>query len=136
VLNHVGLCVHDLDRSRRFYEGALGFTFERDLEPPDQFTAPLLRLDAPVGLRAVYLRLGGFVLELLAYAHEGHRLPARERSMAEPGLTHLSIGVDDLAAALARVEEHGGTVLPDTNLGMAVFVRDPDGQLIELLATT
>ena len=49
------------------------------------------------------------------------------------GLTHLSLSVDDLDEALAAVEAHGGEVLVDTNLGMAVFVKDPDGQLIELL---
>ena len=27
VFNHVGLCVMDRERSRRFYEGLLGFTF-------------------------------------------------------------------------------------------------------------
>jgi catechol 2,3-dioxygenase-like lactoylglutathione lyase family enzyme len=54
--------------------------------------------------------------------------------MDEPGLTHLSLSVDDLRAAVDRVEELGGEVLRDTDLGVAVFVRDPDGQLVELLA--
>jgi hypothetical protein len=32
------------------------------------------------------------------------------------------------------VAEHGGEVLEDTEIrGMAVMVRDPDGQLLELL---
>ena len=44
VFNHVGLCVHDLERSRRFYEELLGFSFEREITAPDEFTAPLLRL--------------------------------------------------------------------------------------------
>jgi hypothetical protein len=34
------------------------------------------------------------------------------------------------------VQEHGGTVLVDTDIGAAVFIRDPDGQLIELLPMT
>jgi predicted enzyme related to lactoylglutathione lyase len=42
--------------------------------------------------------------------------------------------VDDVAAVCARVADHGGEVLDDTNLGVAVMIRDPDGQLIELLA--
>lgn len=131
-MNHVGLCVHDLDRARRFYEEAFGFEVESELTVPDGPTAKLLRLEPPVGLRAVYLRLGAFRLELLAYGEA--RRPPRERPMDEPGLTHLSLGVPDIPTALARVEALGGEVLRDTDLGVAVFVRDPDGQLIELLS--
>jgi catechol 2,3-dioxygenase-like lactoylglutathione lyase family enzyme len=31
TVNHVGLCVADLARARRFYEQALGFAHRRDL---------------------------------------------------------------------------------------------------------
>ena len=41
VFNHVGLCVSDTTRSRRFYEGLLGFEFWWELEPPDENTDPL-----------------------------------------------------------------------------------------------
>jgi predicted enzyme related to lactoylglutathione lyase len=46
-----------------------------------------------------------------------------------------SIGVEDHRRLLDRVEALGGTVLADTDIGVAVFIRDPDGQLIELLET-
>jgi lactoylglutathione lyase len=53
--------------------------------------------------------------------------------MNEPGLTHVSFSVEDLEATLARVEEFGGEILKDTNnAGVVVFIRDPDGQLLEL----
>ena len=133
VVNHVGLCVTDLERSRRFYEEVLGFEFQRDLTVPDGPTAKLLQLDPPVGLTAVYLSRGSFVLELLHFDRPGNA-PARARTFDEPGLTHLSLTVDDVPAVCARVADHGGEVLDDTNLGVAVMVRDPDGQLIELLA--
>ena len=131
TFNHVGQCVTDLDRSRRFYEAVFGFEVVRELHPPDASSA-LLRLEPPVGMTALYLKRDGFVLELLHFADAG-TVPASARVMNEPGLTHLSLGVDDLDTVLAAVVEHGGEVLADTNLGVAVFVRDPDGQLIELL---
>ena len=130
IVNHVGLRVLDLDRSTRFYE-ALGFRPALTADIPDGPSARLLRLDEPVGLRASYLVNDGFVLELLAYAH--HAGAPVERSMAETGLTHLSLGITDLAEAKALVEELGGEVLDDTDLGVACMVRDPDGQLLELL---
>ena len=133
VVNHVGLCVTDLDRSRRFYESVLGFAHQRDLEVPDAPASRLLQVPAPVGLKAVYLELDGFVLELLSFDREGND-PRRPRTFTEPGLTHISFSVDDVAAACALVEEHGGEVLHDTDLGgLAINVRDPDGQILELL---
>ena len=75
----------------------------------------------------------GFVLELLHFDRDGND-PRRERSFTEPGLTHLSFSVDDISATCELVTEHGGEVLADTDLGgLAIMVRDPDGQLLELL---
>ena len=131
AFNHVGQCVADIARSRRFYEELLGFTFEREIEPPDDPSARLLRLAPPLGTRAVYLRRDGFVLELLHFAERPKAWRARD--VDEPGLTHVSLSVDDLDGVLARVPDYGGEVLHDTNIGAAVFIRDPDGQLVELL---
>lgn len=136
AFNHVGHCVSDLARSRRFYEKLLGFNFQRDLRVPDAPASQLLRVPEPVGLSAVYLEREGFVLELLHFDRASNA-PQRERSFTEPGLTHLSFSVDDLAATCALVAELGGEVLTDTDIGgMAVMIRDPDGQLIELLPAT
>lgn len=133
--NHVGHCVTDLARARRFYEEVLGFRHVRDLPIPDAAASPLLRVPAPVGMTAAYLELDGFTLELLHFDRAGND-PRRERSFTEPGLTHLSVTVDDLAATCALVREHGGEVLEDTDIaGRAIMVRDPDGQLVELLPT-
>ena len=129
----MGHCVTDLERSRRFYEEVLGFTHKYDLPVPDGPAAQLLRVPAPVGMTAVYLELDGFTLELLCFQREGND-PERERSFTEPGLTHLSFTVADIPATCAKVLEHGGEVLEDTDVGgRAIMIRDPDGQLLELL---
>jgi lactoylglutathione lyase len=133
VFNHLGHCVTDLTRSRRFYEELLEFQFLREINPPDDPSDKLLRLQSPVGMTACYLKRDGFILELLHFSGEGAKpLPARERVMNEPGLTHISVScdIDDICA---RIGEYGGEVLDDTNIGFGIFVRDPDGQLIELL---
>jgi lactoylglutathione lyase len=136
VVNHVGLCVTDLVVSRRFYEELLGFVWQRDLVVPDAPASQLLRVPAPVGMTAVYLERDGFVLELLHFDRPGND-PQRERSFTEPGLTHLSFSVDDIPATCGRVAELGGEVLADTEMGgRAVMIRDPDGQLLELLPMT
>jgi predicted enzyme related to lactoylglutathione lyase len=50
------------------------------------------------------------------------------------GLTHLSLSVSDLAAVLTMVDSFGGSVVDATVSEQSAMVRDPDGQLIELLA--
>jgi catechol 2,3-dioxygenase-like lactoylglutathione lyase family enzyme len=135
VFNHVGLCVTDTARARRFYEGLLGFTFWWELEPPDEGTGQLLRLSKPIGLHATYLVRDGLVLELLAYSHRALRA-GPDRVMDQLGLTHLSLSVSDLGEVLAAVESHGGSVVEDTVSVQSAMIRDPDGQLLELLADT
>jgi catechol 2,3-dioxygenase-like lactoylglutathione lyase family enzyme len=132
VVNHLGHCVSDLARSRRFYEELLGFEFWREITPSDESTAPLLGLDPPLGSTICYLRRDGFVLELLHFSAPEHRRAPTRRAMDEPGLTHLSFSCD-VESVRARVEEYGGEVLTGTDVGVAIFVRDPDGQLLELL---
>ncbi|MGO9735113.1 VOC family protein [Mycobacterium sp.] len=133
VFNHVGLCVADTARSRRFYEELLGFTFWWELEPPDEGTDQLLQLNKPIGLRATYLVRDGLVLELLAYSQRNVRA-GPERVMDQVGLTHVSLSVSDLAAVLASVEGFGGSVVQGSVSAQSAMIRDPDGQLIELLA--
>jgi lactoylglutathione lyase len=132
VFNHVGLCVSDTTRSRRFYEGLLGFEFWWELEPPDEGTDKLLQLNKPIGVRATYLIRDGLVLELLAYSHRALRA-GLSRVMDQLGLTHLSLSVSDLAGVLATVESYGGSVVESTVSDQSAMIRDPDGQLLELL---
>src|SRR5271170_2544392 len=95
VFNHVGLCIADTARSRRFYEGLL--------------------------------------LELLAYSHRVLRTGSG-RVMDQVGLTHLSLSVSDLGKLLAAVESFGGSIVEGTVTDQSAMVRDPDGQLLELLS--
>jgi catechol 2,3-dioxygenase-like lactoylglutathione lyase family enzyme len=127
------LCVADTARSRRFYEGLLGFTYWWELEPPDEGTGQLLQLGQPIGLHATYLVRDGVVLELLAYSHRVLRAGS-QRVMDQVGLTHLSLSVSDLGELLAAVESFGGSIVEGTVTEQSAMVRDPDGQLLELLS--
>ncbi len=133
TFNHVGLCVADRERSRRFYEGLLGFQFWWELDAPEEGTDQLLQLEKPVGLHATYLLRDGLVLELLDYS--GRQVHAgAERVMDQVGLTHISFSVSDLGDVLQRVEAFGGSVVDGTASKQSAMIRDPDGQLLELLS--
>src|SRR4029077_12024201 len=105
--SHIGLCVTDLARSRRFYEEAFGFRAAFDFTTDGAETPKLLRLEAPLTLHAVYLYLDGLLLELLAFDRDA---PKQTRVMTEPGLTHISLFVDDLQAVVDAVPKLGGRV--------------------------
>ncbi|MEB3982526.1 VOC family protein [Mycobacterium sp. 663a-19] len=133
TFNHVGLCVADRERSRRFYEGLLGFRFWWEIEPPDDRTAQLVGLPEPLGVHATYLVRDGLVLELIDFSKREVHAGA-ERVMDHVGLTHISFSVSDPHGVLARVAEFGGAVIDGTVTEGSAMIRDPDGQLLELLS--
>ena len=94
VFNHVGHCVSDLARARRFYEELLGFEFWRELSPDDAVSAKLLGLEPPLGSTICYLRRDGFILELIHYSAPAHQREPARRRMDDRGLTHISLSCD------------------------------------------
>lgn len=138
-LSHHGLCVSDLERAVIFYRDGLGFAEVSRLRFDDPGTRTLLGLPGAV-LEAVYLRRDGTTLELLHFPQPGTPPGSAPRAMNQVGLTHLSFLVDDLDAVLAALRQLGGRVLDATRLEgkggapSAVFVTDPDGTRIELVA--
>jgi catechol 2,3-dioxygenase-like lactoylglutathione lyase family enzyme len=136
--SHFGICITDLDRSLRFYCDGLGFeAAERyDLkDTPESGLDRSLEVESPVELVSQFIRNGAMGVELLYY-----RTPPTfgkaSASRGQVGITHLSFYVDDVDAAVARLVECGGTLLPGTraNPGVdLVFVADPDGVRVELM---
>ena len=129
------LCVADRERSRRFYEGLLGFKFWWDLELPDEATATLLQLSGrseftpPIWSATAWCSNSSTIRSATSE-------PRPQRVMDEVGLTHMSFSVSDLAGVLAKVEGFGGTLVPGAATEQFAMIRDPDGQLIELLPDT
>jgi lactoylglutathione lyase len=133
VFNHTGQVVTDPERSMRFYREVFGFQYWYQFSPEDEAVGKLCSLEPPLSVAAYYLTLGGLVMELIHYAGEGATAAYRPRTMNEPGLTHLSLAVDDIHATARKAVEYGGQVLEESDIGVGLMIRDPDGQLIELL---
>jgi glyoxylase I family protein len=127
-IQHVGLVVSDLDRSRAFYAGPLGL---------DEVPRP-----ANFAFDGAWFRFGGTELHLLSDAHAtggaGQPDPGAGK---ERGMTHhLAFEVDDLDAASARLAEYGveleGGPMPRGDGYVQVFFLDPDGHVLELFQLT
>jgi len=127
-LQHAGLVVSDLDRSRRFYADALGL---EEVPRPRNFT-----------FAGAWFRFGVDEIHLLAEADTTGRAGTPDAGAgAAFGLAnHLACEVDDLDVACARLDENGvaiiGGPMPRGDGVAQVFFRDPDGHLLELFERT
>lgn len=125
-IGHVHLCVADLARSLRFYEGVLGFAVQARLGDDAAF------LGAPMtgenGDTVYHHHIG-----LNTWASRGGTRPPRGHT----GLYHAAILYPDraaLAAAVRRVIDAGVFLTGATDHGIseAVYLDDPDGNGLEL----
>ena len=127
-LQHCGLVVSDLERSRRFYGEALGL---EELPRPASFT-----------FAGAWFALGDTEIHLLVEADTTGRagtLPPGP-SLAGGLATHLALEVDDLPAWQERLGEHGippaAGPMPRGDGVDQLFVLDPDGYVVELFERT
>jgi len=138
-LSHLGLCVADLERSLRFYCDGLGFAQAEGYDLDEQMLDGIdraLEVSRPVKLRSQMITNGELKIELLHFAAPvatGTPSPSR----GQIGFTHLSFFVDDVDAVARHLASLGGEVLASTRAQLGyevVFVADPDGTRVELMA--
>lgn len=119
---HVGIRVFDLDRSRTFYE-KLGFEFVIGPIGPE----PVAILHHPGGVE-INLILNGDAETAPNILMDGDAKHA--------GYTHAALSVSDLDATCLMLDTAGaalsGGPIDFPTGARAVFVRDPDGNVIEL----
>jgi methylmalonyl-CoA/ethylmalonyl-CoA epimerase len=94
VLDHIGIAVRDLDEALAFYRDALGLEIGEAEDVPSQ------------QVRARFVPLGDASLELLEATGEQSAI-ARSIERRGPGLHHVTLRVDDIAAALAQLKARG-----------------------------
>lgn len=121
-LAHVGIRVHDLARSVAFYE-RLGFRKTVGPIGPE----PVAILDHPSGLEI------NLVLNAPRPSEPNVLMDVEQK---HPGITHIALLCPDITAARRELEAagialSGGPVQFETG-DRAIFVRDPDRNVIEL----
>ena len=100
-IHHVGVAVADLDEAVRTYERLFGGRLEHRARVENQ------------GVEAASMRVGESRVELLAAL--GDDTPVG-KFIAErgPGMHHVAYEVDDVAAALVELAEHGAELIDIT----------------------
>jgi len=139
VLNHIAVTVSSTQRSLDFYVGMLG------LEQVEQHHLPMSSIDAVFGLTgasgtSTRLQVPGqpdILIDLmeLSGAEEGTSL----QPLGSIGSTHMAFTVDNLDEVVTELKAKGVSFISDPvtfNLTegsvTVVFMRDPDGNYVEL----
>jgi lactoylglutathione lyase len=119
---HIGIRVHELARSVRFY-ALLGFT--KTAGPMGPEPVAILHNEAGVELNLILNAPSASEPNVLMDVPDKH-----------PGITHVALLCPDIMAAKARLEAEGirlsGEPVRFGPKAQAIFVRDPDRNVIEL----
>ena len=125
---HVGISVSDMERSLKWYKEVLGFN-------------ELLKDDyvPPLGARICFIRgCGGFEIELFQYdqpkAIPSDRLTPNS-DLQTIGTKHAAFETDDMPALKAHFVACGVDIAHEVTMDSeaVMFVRDPDGVLLEFI---
>jgi len=115
-VHHISFCVSDLARSRDFYEGVLGFV---PIERPD------------LGLPGVWYAAGSTEVHLIqAPAEVEVETPA---TALTPLANHSAFAVEDYAEALRHFKSRQIEVFETSPEAGQLWVRDPDGNVLEFI---
>jgi methylmalonyl-CoA epimerase len=101
TLDHIGIAVADLGEALKFYRDVLGLEIEAPEEVPSQ------------RVRAHFIPVGESALELLEATGEDSPI-AKYVAKRGPGIHHITLRVDDIRAALARLKEKGVRLIDET----------------------
>jgi len=101
TLDHIGIAVANLDEALRFYRDALGL----EIDTPEDVSSQ--------HVRAHFIPAGESALELLE-ATDAESPIAKYVARRGPGLHHITLRVDDILAALARLKDRGVRLIDET----------------------
>lgn len=118
-LAHIGIRVHDLARSEAFY-AQLGFEHVWGPVGPDNVAA--------------MRHASGLELNFIVNAPDPRASNVlMDGAEKPPGITHIALAISDLQA-VERALVQAGIAISGRRGSVALFVRDPDRNVIELAA--
>lgn len=125
-LDHIGIAVADIEQALAFYRDALGLEIETPEDVPSQ------------RVRAHFIPAGESALELLEATADDSPI-AKYLQKRGPGLHHITLRVDDIRAALARLKARGVRLIDEApragahgSLVAFIHPSSTHGVLIEL----
>lgn len=110
---HAAILVSDLDKAERFYGKILG----------------LSKIDRTLKYPGAWYQVGNFQIHLMVDPTATIELTNAAKWGRNP---HVALSVTDLNQAIARLTQHNCPMQMSASGRAALFVKDPDGNIIEL----
>ncbi|WP_108936723.1 VOC family protein [Microcystis sp. 0824] len=110
---HTAILVTELEKAVNFYENVLGLT----------------RIDRPFQYDGVWYQVGDYQIHLIVDSNYQNYRPNPEKWGRNP---HLAFAIDDVAAMGNYLENQGYTIQMSASGRKALFVSDPDGNILEM----
>jgi catechol 2,3-dioxygenase-like lactoylglutathione lyase family enzyme len=139
AVHHVGFSTPDIERLIAFYRDVVGFELALRVEhgTPSGQLDQMVEMDG-VTSRMAMLRAGNTFLELIQFNTPPGRPRPADWKIADHGIGHIGLLVDDIDAEYARMSAAGMHfhAPPVHNQGRptaACWGRDPDGNRVEII---
>ena len=137
-IHHTAIATPDIDRLSRFYCDVLGMVKLAEGEwtdSPDNDTITGLK---GTSARFMLLQAGNHSIEMFQYRAPMGKASDQNRPPCDNGITHFALAVTDIDAEYARLKAagmrfHAPPPVGDGSAVRAIYGRDPDGNIIELL---
>lgn len=137
-IRHVGIVVHNLDRSLEFWCNGLGFKILKIMDETGEYIDNLFNLKN-VKLRTVKIedKSKNNIIELLKF--ESHPCDSRwNGSPYSNGLTHLALTIDNLEMTIQKLKFFDFCPLGEVQYSIdgkvkIIYAKGPEGILLELV---
>ena len=140
AVNHVGIATANIEKSIHFYRDLVGMTLEGPVtEVNDNPLYNHIFGLSHVRAKGAMLRLGDAQLELWEFDSPRGTAPPAMQPVTNPRINHICFEVADLDQEYRRLKAAGVPFhYPPQDFGSAkaVYGRDPDDNVIELLQMT
>jgi catechol 2,3-dioxygenase-like lactoylglutathione lyase family enzyme len=134
---HIGIVVHDLEKTRDFWINTIGFKLHIEAKEKSPYIDELLAIGNP-GLTTVKLiDSKGFIIELLKFENYEVR-NSWSGDLKTTGLTHIALTVNNLDELVDRLKKENYQTLSEIKTSpnkkvKVLFVRGPEAIMLELV---
>lgn len=136
-IHHHGVIVSDVEQSSSFYTDVLGFTQVDSRSVATEPVEEALGVDG-ADLSVVMIDANGFLIELIEYNAPANENANEKVNSHDVGVAHFAVVVDDIDAVFNDIRNDVDYVSEPKTLDSlgglkAVYLKDPDGNIIEFI---